>query len=175
MICILALPLARADIYTWVDASGTVNVSNLDPPAGVRVTNVIHASAQKTPQRDDAVREAEVQALAERVRLLEDELVMARRPPAPVVEYRPPPAPIPYAFDAVAAPAQYSFGPSQPPMTTACDASWMNCGPWAAPAVYPAGVVVLFATNARHFHPFRPGGHLASRPSMRASNGFQMR
>ena len=33
--------LAHADIFTWVDSSGQVNVSNLDPPAGVVVTNVI--------------------------------------------------------------------------------------------------------------------------------------
>lgn len=174
LLCILAPPLARADIYTWVDASGTLNVSNLSPPDGVRVTNVIHASVQKTPQRDDATREAEVLALAERVRLLEDELVMARRPPAPAVEYRPLPAPIPYPVDAVAPPMQYSFGPS-PPMSTACDASWMNCGLWAAPAIYPASVVVLLPTNVRPFHPVHPGGHPPSRPPMRASNGFRMR
>jgi hypothetical protein len=36
--CGLALRLAHAEIYTWVDPSGTVNVSNLAPPEGVRVT-----------------------------------------------------------------------------------------------------------------------------------------
>jgi Domain of unknown function (DUF4124) len=65
---------ARADIYTWVDGSGVVNVSNLVPPEGVRVTNVIHASAPKTTTRDDdareATRDAKVQTLTKRVRPL---------------------------------------------------------------------------------------------------------
>ena len=73
---------AYADIYTWVDASGVVNVSNLAPPENVRVTNVIHASAPKITTRDDAnrdaARHAEVQALTERVRQLENEVALAR-------------------------------------------------------------------------------------------------
>ena len=73
---------AYADIYTWVDPSGVVNVSNLAPPENVRVTNVIHASAPKITTRDDAnrdaARHAEVQALAERVRQLENEVALAR-------------------------------------------------------------------------------------------------
>src|ERR1700692_3777393 len=69
---------AHADVYTWVDASGGVNVSNLPPPEGVRITSVIPGSAPKTTARDDdareAARDAEVQALTKRVRQLEDEL-----------------------------------------------------------------------------------------------------
>jgi hypothetical protein len=68
---------AHADLYTWVDATGGVNVSNLAPPVGVRVTNVIPAGPPKTTTRDDAreaVRDAEVQALTKRVRQLEDEV-----------------------------------------------------------------------------------------------------
>src|SRR3984893_1678700 len=68
---------AYADVYTWVDASGGVNVSNLAPPEGVRITHVIPASPPKTTTRDDAreaVREAEVQALTKRVRQLEDQV-----------------------------------------------------------------------------------------------------
>ena len=78
----LGLQPAHADIYTWVDASGVVNVSNLAPPENVRLTDVIHASAPKTTSREDAARDtardAEVQALAERVRQLEDEVELAR-------------------------------------------------------------------------------------------------
>src|SRR3979409_137645 len=73
---------AHADLYTWVDASGGVNVSNLAPPEGVRITNVILASAAKTTRRDDdareAARDAEVQALTKRVRQLEDEVKSQR-------------------------------------------------------------------------------------------------
>jgi Domain of unknown function (DUF4124) len=68
---------AHADLYTWVDASGGVNVSNLAPPEGVRVTNVIPASPPKTTTRDDArevARDTQVQALTKRVRQLEDEV-----------------------------------------------------------------------------------------------------
>jgi hypothetical protein len=71
------LPPAHADLYTWVDASGGVNVSNLAPPEGVRITNVIPASLPKTTTRDDAreaARDAEVLALTQRVRQLEDEV-----------------------------------------------------------------------------------------------------
>ena len=71
------LPSAHADLYTWVDASGGVNVSNLAPPEGVRVTSVIPASPPKTTTRDDAheaARDTQVQALTERVRQLEDEV-----------------------------------------------------------------------------------------------------
>jgi hypothetical protein len=71
------LPAAHADVYTWVDASGGVNVSNLAPPERVRITNVIPASPPKSTTRDDpreAVREAEVQALTKRVRQLEDQV-----------------------------------------------------------------------------------------------------
>jgi hypothetical protein len=74
----LGLQPAYADLYTWVDASGGVNVSNLAPPEGARITNVILASAPKPPTRDDEAREvardAEVQTLTRRVRQLEDEV-----------------------------------------------------------------------------------------------------
>ena len=77
----LASQLARADIYTWVDTSGTVNVSNIAPPEGTRVTRVIHASAPETAARDaaahEAARQAEVQALNERMRQLEGEIQIA--------------------------------------------------------------------------------------------------
>ena len=69
---------APAEIYTWVDASGGVNVSNLAPPENARVTNVVLASASKPTTRDDDAREAardtEVQALTMRVRQLEAEV-----------------------------------------------------------------------------------------------------
>ena len=69
---------AHADVYTWVDASGGVNVSNLAPPEGARITNVVPASSQKTTTRDDeareAARDAEVEALTKRIRQLEDQV-----------------------------------------------------------------------------------------------------
>ena len=78
----LGLQPAYADIFTWLDASGVVNVSNLAPPENVRVTKVIHASAPKTTAPADAVRDpardSEVQALTECVRELEDQVALSR-------------------------------------------------------------------------------------------------
>jgi len=56
----LGLQLAHADIYTWADASGSVNVSNLEPPQGARVISVTHTSpadaARENASRDAARR-----------------------------------------------------------------------------------------------------------------------
>jgi hypothetical protein len=65
---------AHADLYTWVDASGGVNVGNLTPPEGVRITNVIPASPTATRDAREAARDAEVEALTKRVRQLEGEV-----------------------------------------------------------------------------------------------------
>ena len=115
------LQLAHADIFTWVDASGRVNISNLDPPEGVRVTNVVHTIAPKAATPDDAAHEAlrrlEVQALAERVRQLQSEVEAARRQAAPQVEYRVVQAPpvSPYAGDWTPPPPASRRWPSGPP------------------------------------------------------------
>jgi hypothetical protein len=68
--------------------NGRSPVSNLDPPDGVRVINVIHVSVPKT-MAHDAARDVEVQALTERVRQVEDEIEAAQRQvPAPKIETR---------------------------------------------------------------------------------------
>ena len=162
--------LAHADIYTWVDASGSINVSNLAPPDGVRVASVMHESAPATAARAEAAREAarqaEVQALAERVRQLEDiELAKGQAPPP--VDYRaiPPPPVIQYVV--VPPPAQYAVNPA-PPANTGCDPAWIDCGLWAIPGIYPTSVFLLRAPNFRHFHPGRGGHQIAVQPPMRA-------
>src|SRR5437868_15025702 len=101
---VLAGPAARADVYTWVDASGKVNVSNLAPPEGVRVTRITHEDPPKASPRSensrDAARDDDVQALSNRVRQLERDLEVARNyvppPPAvsPVITRTPPPIPV---------------------------------------------------------------------------------
>jgi hypothetical protein len=161
---------AHADIYTWVDASGSINVSNLAPPDGVRVASVMHESAPAIAARAEAAREAarqaEVQALAERVRQLEDiELAKGQAPPP--ADYRaipPPPAVIQYVV--VPPPAPYAVNPA-PPANTGCDPGWFDCGLWGIPGFYPTSVVVLRAPNFRHFHPGRGGHQIAVRPPMR--------
>jgi hypothetical protein len=154
------VPLAHADIFTWVDASGTVNVSNLDPPSGVVVTNVVHESPPKPAARD-----AQVQALAARVRQLEEEADVAKRQaPAPVAYQGAAPPPVEqYAEDWGPPPAQYSYSEA-PPASPACDPAWMNCGLWFGPGIYPANVYVLRAPAFRRFHPVRVEHHLSQHP-----------
>src|SRR5947207_5210123 len=131
--------LARADVYTWVDASGATNVSNVSPPEGVRVTRVTHENPQKAVRPDpaarDATHDAEIQALSERIQQLQHEVELARTyaPPLPQPMAYPamPPAPAPaYAADAMPAP------------TSSCDPSFGGCGYWWGQPGYPASVVV---------------------------------
>jgi hypothetical protein len=164
------LPLAHADIYTWVDASGSINVSNLAPPDGVRVASVMHESAPATAARAEAAREAarqtEVQALAERVRQLEDiELAKGQAPPPADYRAIPPPAVIQYVV--VAPPAPYAVNPA-PPANTGCDPAWIDCGLWGIPGIYPTSVFLVRAPNFRHFHPGRGGHQFVVQPPMRA-------
>jgi hypothetical protein len=177
---VLTPQLAHADITTWVDASGTVNVSNLDPPAGARVTKVIRESASK-PTRDEAARDvarrADVQALTDRVQELEDELERSRRPAPAPVEYRVPvptpvPYPVPYPVDP--APAQYTAAGQY--ASGGCDPAWISCGSWWSPYFYPYSVAVVRSANFRrgqNFHNGRPfGGHQpAGQHPMRVSGG----
>jgi hypothetical protein len=169
------LHFAHADIFTWVDASGIVNVSNLAPPEGVRVTNIVHEDATKIPPRDSA-RQAELQALAQRVRQLEDQVATANLSPPPQVVYQsiaPPSAPQ-YAGNWAAPPAQYAY--SDAPSTSAgCDPAWMNCGYWWGPGIYPASVIVLRAPKFRRFFPphvdHRFAAHQPAHPPGRIRQG----
>ena len=52
---------ARASIYTWIDAKGLVNVSNLPPPDDVRV--IRHTPEPPRDPAREAARQAELQAL----------------------------------------------------------------------------------------------------------------
>jgi len=171
---------AHADIYTWVDASGTVNVSNLAPPEGVRPTKVIREGAPNTKAREDAARDAarqaEVQALAERVQQLQDEVDRARRQVPVQADYRaiPPPA-IPYQVEPAPPPVQYAADMA-PSATVGCDLSWMGCGLGWGQAIYPASVVVLRTGNFRHFPTVLHGGrHFAAQRPGHASGGFRRR
>jgi len=142
--------VACADVYTWTDAKGFLNVSNLAPPDGARVDKVVHdvAPAVAPPPAPvlmpvaDPVAQAEVQTLAMRVRQLEAEVDFARRQPPAVMEYAPnPPPPVQYAAEFMPQPG---YG---------CDQAWNGCGNWFGS--YPVGVVVLGAPAFRH-RPF-PG------------------
>ena len=149
--------VAYADIFTWVDASGRVNISNLDPPADASVTHVVRETAPKSPARDDAaqeaLRQAEVRALAERVRQLQDEVAAARRDAARQVEYlpAPPPPAAQYGGNWLPPPVQYAEA-APPSYNTGCDPSWAGCGAGFWPGFYGPSVVYVRPPYFRHFH-----------------------
>jgi len=161
-----AAPAARADMYTWVDASGRVNISNVAPPDGARITNVRHDVAPNLPPPDpawqaaraaereremqalaDRARELEVQALTERVRSLEREVEFSQRRAAASVAYDYP-APVPPAIQYVA---------DTPQVSGACDPSWAGC--WWNPGWYSGGVVVVGVPAYRRYNAFHGGHH----------------
>lgn len=162
-----ALPLAHADIYTWTDESGRVNISNVTPPEGVRVTKVARESpaqvAAREEARREALREAEVRVLAERVRQLQDEVDFAKRQP-PQVEYRVMPAPSPPIIQYISMPAPQYAAPDPPPVTSnTCGLGWPDCTFGWYPGFYPVSVAV---PRAPHFRrnapaPLPSRGHIA--------------
>lgn len=176
LVCALGLPCAYADVYTWVDASGNVNVSNLTPPEDARITSVI-PTLQKTAAQVEADREAarraEILVLNERVSRLQEEVEQARRQappigygyaPPPPMPYMAPPAPqysnwvppdVSYAMDA---PAQWSIDCSWP---NYCGGGW---GAWG----YPAPIVVIGGGDFRRGGPRRGERPFAPTPHHRA-------
>lgn len=169
--CMLAPQTARADIYTWVDKAGSINVSNLTPPDGVHVTNVQHEIPVKAAAPRDTVavttRDAEVQALDERIRELEYEVELARHPAPPPAQYYAPPAP---------PVVQYVVNVSPPePASNGCDPSWYGCGAWWASGFYPASFFVLSAPTFRRPAPIHGGPHIAMQGPVRAPGGFNRR
>ena len=181
---LLAAPAARADIYTWIDASGTLNVSNLAPPAGVQVISVdAHRDPPPAPPAPpaaalDAARDAELQALNARVVALQDEVEQARhRESAPPAYWPAPPLPQDAVYDTGDAPDHSYDAAPLPPMPASCDPVGWGCmngwNPYAAYA-YPVLVVAVNARNVRrgpvsHPVPIRPPGH-AMRPPPHASH-----
>ena len=163
----LGVPSAHADIYTWVDAKGSINVSNLQPPDDARVIKVTKDSAPP------AAPDAQTQTLTDRVRQLEALVAMRPMPPPgdyapPLVQYVPPPAqstPTVVQYFVESAPQQPQYAPPQyygPQYdstdywagnytgnwagNTWCDPNWLNCG-WGpygwAPGFYPPSVVIV--------------------------------
>lgn len=174
-----ASPLAQADIYTWTDDKGRVNVSNLEPPEGARVTSVLRENkaliaaneAAREAARErakEALRDAEVQALAERVRQLQSEVEVAKRPAPIPVAAAPAPAYVPYTGEfAPPPPVQYNFINASPVMGGAgggggCYTGWPDCQfgwyPGFYPGFYPVSVVI---PRDRHFR----RDHLPARPT----------
>ncbi len=171
---LLVFSQAHADIYTWVDADGRVNLSNLDPPDGVKVTNVVHVNPPPVNAASDAARDAlrdqEMQALADRVHQLQDQVDMARRTSPP--DYRPvalPPPPS-YSGDWAPPPLPYTYAAPQND-NSGCDVSWASCPlGWNNgfyPGYYVPSVVVVQSPYYRRF----PHGHNGGYRPMPHNNG----
>jgi uncharacterized protein DUF4124 len=134
-------PVAQAEIYTWIDASGVTNVSNLQPPDGVKVSK------------------AEADAAAARIRDLENLLAHSPppdyRPPAaqPVIQYivEPQPAPMQLTVE-TGAPAYgaYDYG---------CNPSWAGCALSWWPVVV-VGAPVFRPSHPIHGRPPMPSPHM---------------
>ncbi|HET9762836.1 MAG TPA: DUF4124 domain-containing protein [Casimicrobiaceae bacterium] len=161
----LGLSPAHADIYTWVDASGTTNVSNLAPPDDVTVTKIQRALPPEIVAREDAARDAarkaEADAAAARIRQLESQLAHSPPPdyvvpaPAPVIQYivEAPQPPMQQSVE-ITSPAYGGYGYAGYGYAGyGCDPSWFGCW-W--PGFYPASVIVVGPSNP-HNHPIQHG------------------
>ena len=176
-----AVTSANADIYTWTDDKGRVNISNLEPPEGARVTSVLreskamkeaHEAARESAlQREkEALREAEVRALAERVRQLQAEVEAAKRPAPVAVAQAPQYVSYPGAYSGEWAPPSVQYNVINAPIMEGgggggvCYTGWPDCQvgwyPGYYSVYYPVNVVL---PRDRHFRrdPFpRPTPHM---------------
>jgi hypothetical protein len=168
--CLFGLQPARADIYTWVDASGAVTISNLSPPEGARVISVAQEKPQEVLAREDAAREAarqaELRTLSDRIRQLESEVARPPAPPQAIYVPVPTPPQVVYApLPAAVAPlVQYQANIALP-ISSGCDPSWAGCWNWWGSAFYPTSVVVVRTPNLHRHSPGRAKRHFpAHRP-----------
>jgi Domain of unknown function (DUF4124) len=140
---------AMADIYAWVDASGTLNYSDV-APEGVSATRVVQdgphtmTRAESAAAREASAQQAEMRALAERVRELEREVeVNTRQVVQPPPQY-------------VAMPQPQYVAPPSVPYSYGCDPAYLDCNPFYGQSVFAPGVVLLPAHHFRHrFQNFR--------------------
>ena len=151
---LLLIASATADVYTWVDAKGNVNVSNLKPPAGVRVTSVAREdpdAAARAEAARTAAREAEMRKLSERVAELErtaDDV--SRMPPPPPMYAAPPPQPTQLIVTVMPPEPPAPEGPSAYAPYAGCGA--FDClAPWGL-GYYGVPVVVVGSNFGRRGH-----------------------
>jgi len=164
----LSVPPARADIYTWTDANGRVNISNLAPPDGVKVTSIVRETPQPLVPMPLAVGSApqpDLQALNDRLRQLELEVELAKRQTPPTIVYASATAqpPVQYAYPPDGAPApDYGYGNAY---GYGCDPSWFGCGLGYgyAPFWYLPSIVVV-RTSGFHQRDFGRGRYPIANP-----------
>lgn len=159
---------AHADVYTWVDAAGNLNVSNLAPPAGTRVKSVARedpAAKLRAEAIRDAAKDTELRALTQRVaeleRANEPEPWPGRAPYTVPPPYGAPMAyggPMPYGGPPAPAPAprfSLTMMPSTPEETTSSLSPWcgsLDCVPMLGSPFYAPSVIVIPATHYHHHH-----------------------
>lgn len=141
--------MCSAEIYGWIDAAGVVTYSNLPPPGGVDVTQVIHEEPVSPKAAAEAAQRAETEALKDRIRLLE--LEMSRPQPVPV-EY--PVAPEP------SAPVEAGCGPYG---YDDCNVYWYWPGWWPRHRYYYRGRERGAFGPGRPIAPIRSAAHAAAR------------
>lgn len=157
--CALGSPCAHADVYAWIDASGTLVLSDLTPPPGARVVDVVADSAPAVstrvtaPAPYEAARQDEIEFLSERVRLLERTVELVGRQAVPATIYG-------------TVPAQGMNG--------WCDSGWSYCGPGWGPAIYPGFIVAPSAPGFRGFARFHRGKPFAVPAPAHVSVGFHV-
>jgi hypothetical protein len=153
----LAAPVAHADIFTWTDATGRLNISNVAPPKDTHARRIVQ---EDPPKPAVPAPSAEVAALKERVAELESEVDRAKQASAP-----PPPTPIVVAPQVVVAPQPASPVAYAPPAAYApldvapCDPLMFGCPAFGL----PVNVVVV---RTPRFHRFHRGHDLVRRASV---------
>ena len=178
---------AHADVYTWVDAAGNVNVSNLAPPAGTRVKSIAREDPDAKARAEAAraaAKDTQLRAFADRVAELERaNEAPAGPPPFPYAMGSPfygmappyaapyggpPPAPAPRFSVATMSSAPPDDAPSFFPACGSLDCVPMLGSPFYAPAVV---VIPAFQQHHHHGHGTRHAGLPAMHPSPRGSRG----
>ncbi len=138
---------ASLEAYPRLAHSRVISRTRRHDRTRMRTTDTLASpSATRDDAAREAVRQAELQALADRVRQLENEVEVARRTvPPPSIAYIPVAAPAPVQYQSELAPAPSGW----------CDPTWASCwGLWGS-GFYPASVVVVRGHNFHHF----PRGH----------------
>jgi hypothetical protein len=166
---VLGISCARADIYTWTDVAGRVNVSNLTPPPDAHITNVFRTSpadAAREQAAREAAQQSQLAALTDQVQQLRDEVAAAQRQPAAAPTYWVAPSTPDYqnAVDAPAPQVYYDDNAAQQ-AASGCDVSWNSCGVFTLPFFFPASVVVIAPPARRRFPPPRKPDYPKGPPS----------
>ena len=159
LICTFGVRTAEADIYRWIGADGVVTYSDESPPKGIQAEVVVtERAAPRSTQSDAAAasarRDAELQALSERIRELERAAIARSQVPAGM----------PYQ--------EAPYPPASPPDSGySCDPARLDCPPWYA----PTGIVVVTPPAFGRFVPFRRRAQGSFVRPMRAGGGFRRR